>query len=241
MPKFFVFSDCHGYANELKDALNHAGFDPNNQEHWLIGVGDYLDRGRQPQEVIDFLMGLDRVKLVKGNHNLLLAECISRKYPEYYDWHNGTAQTIIDLAPEAQTFEEACDIAYNKTKDFTESMVNYVELKEHIFVHSWIPLKYDGSFNPNWRNATQKEWNDAMWGNPFKLAEQGLLPPDKTLVFGHFHTSYPRHKYEGKPELGPEADFSTYYGDRYIGIDACVYYSGKINVLVIEDEFIEEQ
>ena len=119
MPKFFVFSDCHGYANELKDALNHAGFDPNNQEHWLIGVGDYLDRGRKPQEVIDFLMGLDRVKLVKGNHNLLLTECISRKYPEYYDWHNGTAQTVIDLAPEAQTFEEACDIAYNKTKDFT--------------------------------------------------------------------------------------------------------------------------
>jgi serine/threonine protein phosphatase 1 len=240
MPKFFIFSDCHGYANELKTALDQAGFDPNNQEHWLIGVGDYLDRGRQPQEIIDFLMNLDRVKLVKGNHNILLMQCISRGYTEYYDWHNGTAQTIIDLAPEAQTFQEACNVAYEKIKDFTGSMVNYVELKEHIFVHSWIPLKYDGTFNHDWRNATQEEWDNSMWSNPFELAEQGLLPPDKTLVFGHFHTSYPRRKYECKPELGPEADFSIYYGNRYIGIDACVYYSGKINVLVLEDEFMEE-
>ena len=241
MPKLYCVSDIHGYSKELKTALDKAGFDPNDENSWLITLGDHFDRGPEPMGVMNYLQSLPRKILCFGNHEWLISDLISRGYPERHDWHNGTAQTIIDLAPEAQTFEEACGIAYNKTKDFTESMVNYVELKEHIFVHSWIPLKYDGSFNPNWRNATQKEWNDAMWGNPFKLAEQGLLPPDKTLVFGHFHTSYPRHKYEGKPELGPEADFSTYYGDRYIGIDACVYYSGKINVLVIEDEFIEEQ
>ena len=90
----------------------------------------------------------------------------------------------------------------------------------------------------NWREASQKEWNEAMWGNPYELAEQGFLP-NKTLVFGHFHTSYPRHKYENKQEFGEEADFSPYYGEGYIGIDACSAYSKKCNVIVLKDEFID--
>ena len=33
-----------------------------------------------------------------------------------------------------------------------------------------------------------------------------------------------------------KADFSIFYGDGYIGIDAMTSYSGKVNVLVVEDE-----
>ncbi|MEE1302328.1 MAG: hypothetical protein UHD64_06040, partial [Bacteroidales bacterium] len=83
------------------------------------------------------------------------------------------------------------------------------------------------------------EWEDARWGNPYERAEQGLFP-DKKIVFGHFHTSYARNKYEGKPEWGNNADFSIYYNDNYIAIDACCAYSGKLNVLVLEDEFLEK-
>ena len=92
-------------------------------------------------------------------------------------------------------------------------------------------------FDPEWRHANQDAWETARWGNPYELAEQGLLP-EKTLVFGHFHTRWPRHKYEGKPEFGEGADFSIYYGDGYIALDACCAYSGKLNCLVIEDDFI---
>ena len=239
MSKLYCVSDIHGYSKELKTALDKAGFDPNYENSWLITLGDHFDRGPDPMGVMNYLQSLPRKILIHGNHESLMLKCITRQYPESHDWHNGTAQTIVDLAPEAQTFQEACNVAYEKIKDFTGSMVNYVELKEHIFVHSWIPLKYDGTFNHDWRNATQEEWDNAMWGNPFELAEQGLLPPDKTLVFGHFHTSYPRRKHENKPEWGTKADFSIYYGDGYIGIDACTAYSGKVNVLVLEDDFRE--
>ena len=250
MKKFFVVSDIHGFYDELKIALDEAGFDINNENHWLITCGDHFDRGRKPLEVMRFLKSLPRKILVLGNHEQLLMDCIHRG--EYYshDISNGTASTIVELAPNAVTFKEACTVAYGKVKDFIDSMVDYFETKNYIFVHSWVPLIIENDypkyftmdteyyFNPDWRNATAKEWENSRWGNPFELAEQGLLP-DKTVVFGHYHTSYPRSKYEGKPEWGEDADFSIYRGNGYIGVDGCCVYSGKINVLVLEDEFLE--
>ena len=111
--------------------------------------------------------------------------------------------------------------------------------ENYIFVHSFIPLNLDdATFDPNWREAPYIAWDEnARWGNPFLLSEQGLLP-DKTLVFGHWHTSWARSYFDDLPEWGEGADFSPYYGDGYIGIDACCAYSGKINVLVLEDNFL---
>lgn len=244
MPKFFVFSDCHGYCDELKVALDEAGFDPNNKEHWIIGCGDYMDRGGQPQQVMDYLMSLPRKILVKGNHEQLLMECIDRTYPLYHDWSNGTAQTIIDLAPNAKIFDVGCATAYDKTEKFMNSMVDYFETQNHIFVHSWIPLisQNDGfyHFNPNWREASAQEWENSRWGNPFELAERGLMP-DKTIVFGHWHSSAGWAKAEGRSEFGRDAKFEPYYGDGFIAIDACTAHTKKVNVVVIEDEFLEDK
>ena len=46
MPKFFVVSDIHGFYDIFIDALDKAGFDKNNEEHYLICCGDYFDRGK---------------------------------------------------------------------------------------------------------------------------------------------------------------------------------------------------
>ena len=252
MPNFFFFSDCHGNKNDLEKALNDSGFDKNNPDHWLVGLGDYLDRFRQPLEVMDYLNSIPQKILVLGNHEELLMDCINRGYPLSHDWHNGTAQTIIDLAPNAKDFAVACAVAYEKVKDFIHSMVNYIELKNHIGVHAFVPLTCKDNLpahyirnrkfekREDWRNATDKEWCDARWGNPYELAEQGLLP-EKVLIWGHFHTTYPRAKYHNEEEFGPNANFDIYYGDGYIAIDGCIAaYNGRINVLRIEDDFIND-
>ena len=247
--RFLIMSDVHGFYDEMINALNKVNFNP--ETDFLISLGDTTDRGPNPQKVINFLESLPRKKLVLGNHESLLMNCIENGFPYSADWHNGTAQTILDLAPNSKTFEEACTVAYERVKPFVDSMVNYWETANYIFVHSFIPLKClddlpkyytrnrQFEFDPDWRHAHASEWENARWGNPYELAKKGFLP-DKTLVFGHFHTSWPRHKYEGEPEMGKGADFSIYYGDGYIGIDGCTAYSGKVNVLVLEDSFLED-
>lgn len=250
--KFFVISDMHSYYDPMIKALNEAGFDKNNADHTLIVCGDAFDRGSQSFEVLEYINSLEQKVLVKGNHDDMLVELLERKIPNIVDDRNGTLGTVYQLGFESSltVFSDFCDIAYKKYKPFYDSMVNYFETKNYIFVHSWIPLirmdnlpKYyvhdrKWAFNDDWRNATEDMWDDARWGNPYELAAMGLKP-DKTVVFGHWHTSWPRARYEGKEEFGSDADFSIYYGDGYIGIDACTAASGKVNVLVIEDEFLK--
>ena len=250
--KLFVTSDIHSYFQPFKKALDSAGFDPNNEEHWLIVCGDCFDRGPDSEDLLYFLMSLERKILVKGNHDILLEECCLREFPQWHDSRNGTKQTIQDLgsAGEGNSFDICCQNTWHKTAAYRDCLVNYFETYKYIFVHSWIPLKCNDNlpmyytknrkfeFNPDWRNANDGDWTTAMWGNPYDLAEKFL--PDKTIVFGHFHTSYPRHIYESKPEWGKGSDFSIYRGNGYIAIDACCAYSGKINVLVLEDEFLED-
>lgn len=244
--KLFCFSDCHGFFDELKEALDNAGFDQNNEEHWLIALGDYTDRGSRPQEIIDYLMSLPRCIMCSGNHEDLLMDCIERGFPYHHDWHNGTADTILMLAPNAESFKEACDVAHTKVKPFVDRMVDYFETKNYIFVHAFVPLKsLDGlpahyirnrkfEIDPDWRRAHASDWRDARWGNPFELAKSGFLP-DKTLVFGHWHTYGERPRdYEG------EDLFDPIYGDGYIGIDGATALSGQVNVLVLEDDFLED-
>lgn len=254
MPKFFVCSDIHSFYTPLKKALNKAGFDINNPDHWLISCGDAFDRGRESEEVLHFLMSLERKILVRGNHDLLLDDLCMREFPYNHDFSNGTTRTVNDIGGtgEGYAFDKCCENTWNRTAAYRASLVNYFETENYVFVHSWIPvINKDGlpayytknrkfKFNPNWRNASRKEWNDAMWGNPFDMAERGFLP-DKTIVFGHWHCSTGWAKAEGRSEFDDDAKFEPYYGDGFISIDACTAYSGKCNVIVIEDEFLEDK
>lgn len=252
MPKLFVVSDVHGFYDELQLALNEAGFDPNNENHWLISCGDEWDRGPKPVEVMKFFSSLGRKVIIRGNHIELFEDMCYRGYPEWHDQSNGTLGTVEKFGGYESRYEIdlCCEKALNRTKKYRRNMVNYFETKNYIFVHSWIPLiKKDNlpshytrnrkfEFNPDWRNASAAEWRDAMWGNPFDMADRGLMP-DKTVVFGHWHCSTGWAKAEGRSEFEDDAKFDPYYGDGFIGIDACTAHSGKCNVIVIEDEFLE--
>jgi len=253
--KLFCVSDIHSFYTPFKKALDDAGFEKDNPTHYLVSCGDVLDRGSESEEVLHFLMSLERKILVKGNHDLLLEECCMREFPYSYDVSNGTVKTINDIggAGEGYPFDKCCENTWNRTAAYRASLVNYFETENYIFVHSWVPLKClddmpkhytknrQFEYDPEWRTADRDSWELAMWGNPFELAERGLNHTGKTIVFGHFHTSWPRAKYEGKPEFDEGADFSSYYGDGYIALDACTVHTGKVNVLVIEDNFLNKE
>lgn len=249
---FFVCSDIHSAYTPMIDALTQAGFNSNKYSHKIIICGDLFDRMSESQKVYDFtkdMVSKNKLIYIQGNHESLLMECINRGYGLSHDFSNGTVQTIIDLAPNAQPFHVACAVAEQKVKILLDSMVNYFETKNYIFVHSWVPLNCDDDMPPyyirgrkfskmeDWREANAVEWDDARWGNPFIFAEQGFLP-DKTLVFGHWHCSTGWAKLEGRSEFGDDARFDPFYGDGFIAIDGCVAHTHKVNVLVLEDEFM---
>ena len=255
--KLFCVSDIHSFYTPLKKALDEAGFDKNNPEHWLISCGDAFDRGNESEEVLQFLMSLERKILVKGNHDLLLEDCCKREFPYSHDVSNGTVKTINDIghAGEGYSFDKCCEATWNRTAAYRSALVNYFETEDYIFVHSWIPLicldvlpkhyvkNRQFEYNPDWRNADKNSWEQAMWGNPFELAEQGLNKTKKTIVFGHWHCSCGWAKAEGCSEFDTDAKWDPYFNSEQniIGLDRCTAYTKKVNIVVLEDNFINKR
>ena len=99
MKKYFVTSDVHGYYDILMNELKKCGWEQNNPDHIFISCGDLLDRGSQPKECLQFVNDLpdSRKFLIKGNHEVLLANAIRRGGFYGYDYSNGTVHTVYCL------------------------------------------------------------------------------------------------------------------------------------------------
>lgn len=262
--KFFVFSDVHGFYNELIEELKKNGFDVNNPEHKLISCGDNFDRGPQNVEMLDFLKEMvekDKIILVRGNHEDLLIDCLLRG--EYYshDIHNGTYDTIIQLGRKIYKsdilppFSLVCEKVIKETKiiDFiVKNSVDYFETSNYIFTHGYLPTEND-LLKKNWRDASRKEWKDARWLNGMdEVVKKNNGVSDKTVVVGHFHCSYGnvRQKYGWDIDSRTayfkefyetdENTFKPFKSEGIIAIDACTAFTKQVNVIVIENDIQKE-
>ena len=191
--------------------------------------------------------------LVRGNHEDLFEEACKRTFVKSHDIYNGTAESIAALGAWYIDHDEekCCSRALKIVSPIFNSTVNYFETENYIFVHGWIPVKSldklpkhytknrEFEFNPNWRKAKNKDWEQARWGNPFDMAQRKLLP-DKTIVFGHWHCSTGWAQTESRSEFGDDAKFDIFHGDGFVAIDGCTARSGIVNCLVIEDSLLGE-
>ena len=92
--KLFVVSDIHGHFTLLKEALDRAGFDKDNEKHLLICCGDYFDRGEENLEVLKFLERLKNKVLIRGNHEDLLVKLLDTGQVLERNYINGSLPTI---------------------------------------------------------------------------------------------------------------------------------------------------
>lgn len=251
--KIFVVADVHGFYDEMKYALDQAGFDPSNENHMLVSLGDIVDRGPKPVETLEYLMSLPRKILIRGNHEDLAEEMM--RTGEYYghDISNGTWDTFRLFAAHQKGFEISRELAvfdwddvvmrvrhYSLWREYLRSTINYYETANHVFVHGWIPTGPHVIID--WRRcATEKDWEHARWAKSPLMANMKMFDPKgKKLVIGHWHASDFHKKFSKNPEDKVIENFTPFYHPRFIACDACTAYSGFCNVVVIEDERVEE-
>ena len=216
----------------------------------LIMLGDLFDRGHEAKQLQQFIleqMEQDKIILIRGNHEDLFVELVTTDAGMPYSYHksNGTYDTALQLTgfdPVMASIRhyDFADAAKDTPfyKEIIPAMLDYFETEHYVFTHGWIPSipNRDKSYSyiSSWREADREQWNRARWFNGMDAAQ--TADENKTIVCGHWHTSYGHSKYEHKgTEFGEDADFSPYYGPGIIAIDACTAFSGKVNCLVIED------
>lgn len=261
--RYYVVSDVHGFYDELIKVLAEQRFFNDKEPHKLIICGDLLDRGKQTNELVKFALDLlqrDELIYIRGNHEDLLETLLQVLSGEFADktlWeiiqgtsyhvHNGTWQSAVDLSGMSVDDIYKDPIkgveAIKKSDYFTKLLpnsVDYYETDNYVFVHGWIPTKNIRcklKYRDDWRTASKEDWNFARWDCGMDVAVfNGIIEPNKTVVCGHYHTSYGHSIYEHKcSEFGEDADFSPFYADGIIAIDGCTAVSSKVNCIVIDD------
>ena len=236
MRKLFVVSDIHGHYTLLKEALDKAGFDKNNENHWLVCCGDYFDRGSENAEVLTFFERLSRKVLLRGNHEDMLLKLLQtgKLLPHHYI--NGTVSTLrsffgkyfIDPADDTIDFSGKTRIV-DRVCEFIEETVDYYETEHFVFVHGWLPENCETEAAR--QNAGSAAWEKARWT---KWTEKytGQRPlADKTLICGHMPTFFASAFDSTRKENAAD----IFYGNGMIAIDAGTYDSRQINVLLLED------
>ena len=249
--RYYVTSDVHGYCSILKDALDRAGFFSDREERALVVLGDLFDRGEEENELQRFILRLmdeNAVVLVRGNHEDLFYELVNEDQGVPYDHHihNGTYKTALrltgcDVRLALSRKEEFCAAA-RRTPYYAlimPAMLDFFETERFVFTHGWIPCAGDRKsgyvYRADWRGADGAEWKRARWVNGMDAAL--TCEEEKTILCGHWHCSYGHFRFERKgSELGEDADFSPYYGKGIVALDACTAVSGRVNVVVLEDE-----
>lgn len=274
--KYFVISDVHSFYDEMIRALARKGWDYENPNHILVHCGDLLDRGPDAVKCLQFVNGLpeERKILIRGNHEDLFDEVYCYRQFDRRDIHNGTFDTycqIVDFI-EHSAYGHSCELYMDEEsiiqiahkselwQEYSNSMVDFAEIGDNIFVHGWIPSTVEIKFEErgsvrhysmieDWRNSTL--WPNARWTNGMEAWDNGIYIEGKTIWCGHWHTSWGHshlhndgvefikkvETYYIDPETGrmePHTNFHTFKDNGIVALDACTAYSGFVNCEVIE-------
>ena len=253
MKKYFVFGDAHSYFSILQESLAKEGFDLNNPEHILISLGDNFDRGEESVEMYNFLkemLAQNRLIWVRGNHEDLLFDCVkelrdNEGCTSIHHYSNGTVKTVTQFQKAQINIDEVLRL-------IDENAIDYYTLGKYIFVHGWVPYVLEDDYDPDQSEdefscvmrpkvllkASSEMWKRARWDNGMASWKMGATIRGKTIVCGHFHTSFGNYKYhkKGSGEFETDSDFSPFVDKGIIALDSCVAWTKQINVLVINEE-----
>ena len=235
MKRYFVCSDIHGFYDEFISALKEKGFDESNSSHYLIICGDLFDRGPQAVELYHFvknLYELDRLIYIRGNHEDLLFDCVNEMQksllPSMHHFSNRTVDTVCQFMNSDSEFD------LNELLDFiNKASIPYYELGDYIFVHGWIPHIRD--YN-ELKGVKEEEWKKDAWSNGMLEWKNGWVLPGKTIVCGHWHTSFGNYHYhgEGSSEFEKDSCFEPFIDKGIIALDGCTAFTHKVNVITID-------
>ena len=135
MKKIFAIGDIHGSYDRLKTLMDKIPIDFSRDT--LVFIGDYIDRGPNSVEVVDYLMQLKNrvpgVIFLKGNHEDMLDKFINGDDRFTYLLNGGqqTLDSYLTKPVQSDFYPIPPD-----HMDFFKSLRLFYETEEFIFVHA---------------------------------------------------------------------------------------------------------
>jgi serine/threonine protein phosphatase 1 len=149
----YVISDIHGCYKEflkMMDLINFKEYDE------LFILGDVIDRGDKPLDVIDYIMSHSNISLIKGNHEEFFIDYYNGD--KSYMWFFNGGQTTYD-----QLEERGCEYE-EKLYEFISSLPLIKVIEKYILVNSTLDFKnkYNNLSLEEFLNEQEKDI--CLWG-----------------------------------------------------------------------------
>lgn len=160
-PRTIVVGDIHGCFDELQTLLKRVNF---HEKDELISVGDLVDRGPQPKEVVSFFMNTANANAIMGNHE--------DKHIRIYDGELEPSHSQIICKKQLGTF-------YDEAIEYMRSLPLYLYRKNYWLVHAgflpnihpkdqprntllrgrmpWMKSNYDKTYGGWWKHYSGEE------------------------------------------------------------------------------------
>lgn len=150
----YVFSDVHGHAKTLRRMIERVS---PSEDDAIIMLGDMIDRGPDPMDVVDACRELHNCTVLMGNHEDLMLGYLKGKgdpiehYLDLYNWKiNGGDTTRKGL----KSLKRASIDDYNELIDWFESLPLWTHAwvgdRLYLFVHAGIDPRFVGELPDEW-------------------------------------------------------------------------------------------
>jgi serine/threonine protein phosphatase 1 len=207
MGRIFAIGDVHGCLDKLHTMMKRIRID--EEEDTLIFLGDYIDRGPDSREVVDFILELKKklknVICLLGNHEQVFLNFFFYHIDTDLFYFNGGETTIASYGLVKTAEEEKINVPETHL-EFFRSLLPYYETEDYIFVHAG--LRPDIALE-------KQDINDLIWIR-YEFV-RSTCDFGKIVVFGH--TSLP------EPLIQPNK----------IGIDTGAVYGGRLTCVVLPE------
>lgn len=174
---YFFIGDIHGYFSKLVSLMEKIK-PILSKEDIFVFLGDYIDRGPQSFDVIEYLLELQnryKTVFIKGNHESMFLQYLADL--DIYDNYliNGGRATIKSYAQNLGSFYLPED-----HQKFFEELKLYYEGDDFIAVHAGLDPKIDSP-------AMQSEKTLTWIREQFYTSQHHWR---KTVIFGHTPASH---------------------------------------------------
>lgn len=229
--RYFVFADIHGEYDVLIKKLQKQGFNENNPNHILIGLGDNFDRGKQSLELYTFLSILEndgKFISILGNHDKFFLDFLLEKSDGVFNCqYNGMMETLRSFIPNKPYFsleEYRYEIKkrYPHLIEFLTSMPYGIKIGNYVLTHAGFEY-----------NTTFQNWYINDWADTKAFIATCKNYNNLKFVFGHYHASILDRVFNKKDNPN---DYTFKYKN-FIGLDSCSNLTKRVNIIIIESNY----
>lgn len=173
MEKIYAIGDIHGRFDKLRALMDKIDIDYGTDI--LVFLGDYIDRGPQSFEVVDYLIDLKKLQpktiFLKGNHEEMFEKYVSGEDRMTYLF-NGGQQTLDSYMSRPR--KPDVPLIPPEHLEFFNSLRLYYETMNYIFVHAGLKKKVP---------LDKQMPEDLLWIR--KKFIESKYDYGKMVVFGH--------------------------------------------------------